>query len=478
MDGVGLLLVALAVSGAIVGWVYWRTLRPTRILREALLSLANENAQSDTLALAAARRLARGATPLAACAEPLERLAARIREMDRQLHDESVNLQTILGGLSEGVLVVDRSHKVRLVNDGLRRMFDLRASPLNRSLLEVFRHHDVQGAVLEALDGGPARTRPLTLSTRQGDGRYAEKHFDLTAAGLHPGGAQRPVGAIAIFHDVTRLRALESVRQEFVANVSHELRTPLSIINGYLETLLEDGALEDRETTGRFLGVMAKHGQRLNLLVEDLLTLSELEGRGQPSPDGNHGGHAGLTPIGPLHLQPLELRPCLERVVERLAPVAAGRGVAVTLEAPGSLRLEADGHRLDQALFNLLDNALKYGLPAATPEIAVHAGPCPGSPGWLEITVTDHGPGIPLADQEHIFERFYRVHKDRSREAGGTGLGLSIVKHIVQAHGGSVALESRPGHGATFRLRLPRERGGEDEAGENFSLSETGPGTA
>lgn len=478
MEGTGLLLLALAVLGAIAGWVHWKTLRPARILREALLSLANEGERSDAVALAAARRLARAATPLAACAEPLERLAARIREMDRQLHDESVNLQTILGGLSEGVLVVDRSHKVRLVNDGLRRMFDLRASPLNRSLLEVIRHHDVQAAVLEALDGGPARTRPLTLSARQGDGRYAEKHFDLTAAGLQPGGAERPVGAIAIFHDVTRLRALESVRQEFVANVSHELRTPLSIINGYLETLLEDGALEDRATTGRFLGVMAKHGQRLNLLVEDLLTLSELEGRGQPSPNGN-GSHAGLTPIGPLHLQPLELRPCLERVVERLAPVAAELGIALTLKAPGSLRLEADGHRLDQAMFNLLDNALKYGLPAAVPEIAVHAGPCPQDPGWLEITVTDHGPGIPLPDQGHIFERFYRVHKDRSREAGGTGLGLSIVKHIIQAHGGSVALESRPGHGATFRLRLPRERTGEaDEAGENFSLSETGPGIA
>ncbi len=471
MDGAVPLLAALTVLGSAVGWVYWKTLRPARLLRGALLSLADEGDRSNVLALAAARRLARAAAPLAACAEPLEKLTARLREMDRQLRDESVNLQTILGSLSEGVLVVDRSHKVRLVNDGLRRMFDLRGSPLNRSLLEVFRHHDVQGAVLEALDGGPARTRPLTLATRQEGGRYAEKHFDLTAAGLLPRGSERPVGAIAIFHDVTRLRALESVRQEFVANVSHELRTPLSIINGYLETLLEEGALEDPVTARRFLGVMAKHGQRLNLLVGDLLTLSELEG-------GPHGRGTPLAPIGPLHRQTLEVRVSLERVVERLGPVAAGQGITLTVDAPAALCVEADGHRLDQALFNLLDNALKYGQPATDPEVAVRARPCAEDPDWVEISVTDHGPGIPLADQGHVFERFYRVHKDRSREAGGTGLGLSIVKHIAQAHGGSVALESRPGHGATFRLRLPVAPDGTEATDENFSLSETGAAAA
>ena len=471
MDGAVpfLLAAAILLGVAAVVWLHWKTLRPARLLRGALLSLADEDERSDALALTAAHRLARAAAPLSACAEPLAKLAARIREMDRQLHDESVNLQAILGGLSEGVLVVDRSHKVRLVNDGLRRMFDLRTSPLNRSLLEVFRHHDVQGAVLQALDGGPPRTRPLTLAARQEDGRYAEKHFDLTAAGLLPRGAERPVGAIAVFHDVTRLRALESVRQEFVANVSHELRTPLSIINGYLETLLEDGALEDRATATRFLGVMAKHGQRLNLLVEDLLTLSELERR-------RHGASSvGLEAIGPLHLQTLDLRPCLERVVERLAPVAAERGIELTLDAPATLRLEADGHRLDQALFNLLDNALKHGLPATVPEIIIHAGRGEdGAPDWVEVAITDHGPGIPLANQGRVFERFYRVHKDRSRDAGGTGLGLAIVKHIVQAHGGSVAVASRPGHGATFCLRLPVTQEGTHEGPEELSLSETG----
>lgn len=469
MDGVVPLLAAVAIFGLAAGWFHWKTLRPARLLRAALLSLADESDRSDTVALAAARRLARTVGPLSACAEPLEKLAARMREMDRQLNDESLNLQTILGGLSEGVLVVDRSHKVRLVNDGLRRMFDLRTSPLSRSLLEVFRHHDVQGAVLEALDGGPARTRPLTLATRQEDGRYAEKHFDLTAAGLLDRSGGRPVGAIAIFHDVTRLRALESVRQEFVANVSHELRTPLSIINGYLETLLEPGALEDHATVGRFLGVMAKHGQRLNLLVEDLLTLSELEGKHT----GN--GANGINPIGPLELQTLELRPCLERVVERLMPVAVERGVALTVDAPADLRIEADGHRLDQALFNLLDNALKYGQPATVPEVVVRAGRGAGEDrGWVEIAITDHGPGIPLADQGHVFERFYRVHKDRSREAGGTGLGLSIVKHVAQAHGGTVAVESRPGRGATFRLRLPVAQHGGEAKGAIFSSSENG----
>lgn len=489
MDGAAVAISAVLLASAVLfgsaaAWVYWKTSRPARLLRDALLALADEEADRSAAALPAARRLARAATPLADCAEPLQMLADRLREMDRQLHDEAVNLQTILGGLSEGVLVVDRAHKVRLVNDGLRRMFDLRgASPLNRSLLEVVRHHDVQGAVLEALDGGPARTRSLTLSVRQEDGRYAEKHFDLTAAGLLPRGAERPAGAIVIFHDVTRLRALESVRRDFVANVSHELRTPLAIVNGYLETLLENGAeaLGERATTERFLRVMAKHGQRLNLLVEDLLTLSELESGGSGQPIA--AGEAARVTSSSLRFETLDVRTCLERVVERLAPVATDRGVTVTLDvSPPALRVEADAHRLDQALFNLLDNALKYGASgtvttaaaAATPTVAVRVGHCADDPDSVEFAVSDGGPGIPPADQAHVFERFYRVHKDRSREAGGTGLGLSIVKHIAQAHGGSVALESQPGRGATFRLRLPTTRNPSESSGSDpLSLSGT-----
>lgn len=454
------LLVCLVPVVLLGVWWYLKITRPARLLRDALEALVEEIPGAGRPAEPLTRRLARAAGPLAACAGPLELLADRLREMDRQLHDEAVNLQAILGGLSEGVLIVDRAHKIRLANDGLRRMFDLPASPLNRTLLEVFRHHTVQQAILEALDGGPSRTRSLTLATRQEDGRYLEKHFDLTAAGLRPRGAERPGGAIAVFHDVSRLKALEGVRRDFVANVSHELRTPLSIIHGYLETLLEEDAAllrTDPATARRFLQTMSKHGERLNLLVEDLLTISQLEnGSNHAEANGQDGGDGR-------RFEPVDLRTCLERVVERLAPVLAERRATVRLEVPAGLRLEADPHRLDQAFFNLLDNALKYGVPLAAPadaaadpaEIRVHAAREPLNAARVTIAISDDGPGIPLADQPHVFERFYRVHKDRSREAGGTGLGLAIVKHVAQAHGGQVSVQSQPGRGATFRLELP-----------------------
>ena len=225
-----------------------------------------------------------------------------------------------------------------------------------------------------------------------------------------------------------------------VANVSHELRTPLSIINGYLETLL-DGALEDGPTARRFLEIMARHGKRLNLLIEDLLSLSQLESR----------------PGGGLVFEPVDLRSCLEHTVERLDPLIAEKGAVVTLDLPKHMpEIEADAPRLEQVFVNLLENALKYGAAASpTIRVAVRAHAAEA-----RISVTDNGPGIPLADQPHIFERFYRVHKDRARTVGGTGLGLSIVKHVVEAHGGEVTVQSLPGRGASFHLRLPNSQEG------------------
>ena len=429
---------AMLIFGLVAGaWVYGFYVRPTRVLQRALAELASgePGGLSTFLTLPGAFRSSAG---------DLETLAARLRETNRRLHDENFNLQAILGSLSEGVLIVDRAQKIRLANDGLHRLFEFSTSPMNRTLLEVFRHHIVQGIVLEALAAGKPQSRTLALETRQGDGRYVEKHFHVTAAALPPRGNLPSPGAIAIFHDVTQLRALESVRRDFVVNVSHELRTPLSIINGYLETLLEPAGLDDEPTARRFLGVMWKHAQRLNLLLEDLLTLARLE--------------AGGAAVVALRFAPVDLRACLDRVVERLAPVIAEKGACVHLDLPADPpRVEADAHRLDQAFFNLLDNALKHGARGNTAALEVHV--CAefdeDEAGQVQLEFSDNGPGIPQADQPHLFERFYRVQKDRSRDAGGTGLGLAIVKHIVLAHGGQISVESAPGRGATFRMRLP-----------------------
>ena len=423
-------LLWLATAGLLTfgaGWVVWAYVAPARRLQHALRQLATGDWDAPT------RIDGRGA--LAPAVRDAIAIGDRLRETRRQLGDESFNLQAILGSLAEGVLIVDAASKIRLANDGLHRMFDLSTPPLGRALIEVFRDHALQETLLAALAAETPQSRQLALDVRQGSG-YVRKHFTVTAAPLRADDTDSPPrGVVAIFHDISELKALESVRRDFVANVSHELRTPITIINGYLETLL-DGALDDRPEAERFLRVMWKHNQRLTLLIEDLLSLSQIE-----------SGQAAS-----LRLELVSLRGCLDGVLSRLEKTIAEKGATVRLELPmDSPLVKADPHRLDQVFFNLIENALKYG-EAERPEICVRAE---FTEAEAVIAVKDNGPGIPAADQTRVFERFYRVRKDRSRAVGGTGLGLSIVKHVVQAHGGQVSVESQPGRGSTFRVRLP-----------------------
>jgi two-component system phosphate regulon sensor histidine kinase PhoR len=253
-------------------------------------------------------------------------------------------------------------------------------------------------------------------------------------AGLNPKSNARPMAALVVFHDVTKVKSLEAMRREFLANVSHEFRTPLAIINGYIETLL-DGALDDRQMAVKSLRTMQRNGRRLNLLIEDLLTVSRIEERAE-SLEFRYG----------------DLHEVLLRVIESLEPTIRERGAVVEVAWPPSEReIEFDARRIDQVFSNLLENALRYGDPGSV-ILRVTAGV---SDGWIRIAFKDNGPGIPYDDQPHIFDRFYRVHKDRSRDAGGTGLGLSIVKSVVHAHSGQVSVESTPGLGATFVVLLP-----------------------
>lgn len=422
-----LLALGLALSAR---WWWIRVWQPARVLRAAARDLA-DGRPADNAALLQVQG------PWHSTASDLARAGDRVRGMMSQLDDETLNLRTILESLTEGVLIVDSGQVIHSVNGPLERMFELKSSPLGRSVLEVFRDGELRAAMSKAITGEPT-IREITLETRGADGRYAPKHFDLAAVGLRPAGAAEPVGAIAVFHDISALKALESVRREFVANVSHELRTPLSIINGYLETLLEADALDDRAMTTQALNVMQKHGHRLNLLVEDLLTIATFE-----------HGRAGLS------FASVSLVACLQKVVERLDPAIAEKRARVEIDIDVTVQVEADPSRLDQVFFNLLENALKYG-PASGLVVRVTSAVEPDS---VWVTVEDNGPGIPASDLPHIFERFYRVHKDRSRDAGGTGLGLSIVKHIVQAHSGQVSVDSVLGKGASFHVQLPRARG-------------------
>lgn len=414
------------VLGLTIGLVYLvRIFHSTRQVRDSIARLARRDFRPVILVhpLGLFRKTA----------ENLRSISEFLQLQNQQLTDEGFSLRAILSSMVEGVMIVDPAQRIRLVNEALTRMFAMDRSPMNRTVAEVFIHSDLQQAIQKTFQQGEGNLLELTV---RGAGMSGDRRFEVYASPLNPGSGKAVRGAVVVFHDITQLKKLEATRREFVANVSHEFRTPLAVINGYIETLM-DGAMEDREMAGRSLEVMHKHCGRLNLLIEDLLTISRLE-------------HQAMS----LNIQKVDLRELFDRTLEHLEPSIRETGGKIRAEFPGGdVAIEADPWRLEQVFFNLLTNALRYGSAEDKPaEVVFH---CQLDGSEAELRFSDNGPGIPLEDQSHIFERFYRVHKDRSRIAGGTGLGLSIVKNIVLAHGGSVSVESVPGEGATFLVRLP-----------------------
>lgn len=351
--------------------------------------------------------------------------AAQRRHYDETAQTEAEQ-QALFNSMAEGVLVLDQSGRVQLVNRSLKDFFGLKADVRGQTIMEAFRLQEL-GEVVRRLTGEKiVQAHELEIPGVQG--RWLEVN---AAAVFDRAGTQH--GSIIVFHDLTRIKQLESTRQEFVANVSHELRTPLSLIKGFVETLL-DGAKNDPELATRFLRTIEKHTDRLTYLIEDLLTISRLES-GQIV----------------MNLHQVGLHEEAKHVIEDLQSRAVEKGVKLENEVPADLQARADTDRLQQVFFNLVENAIKYGRADGT----VSVGGRMNSHEKVELWVKDDGPGIPPESRERIFERFYRVDRARSRETGGTGLGLAIVKHIVQAHGGEVWVKSEFGQGATFFFTLP-----------------------
>jgi len=357
-------------------------------------------------------------------------LIAEARELQQASSSQVHQLDATLGSLQEGVLLVDAENRILLANQALQAIFP-RAKNILRQRLELVLHSVAFLAYVDTVRAGRAAPRSELEFVEGGRTIWVE----VTGTLVTPLDGNTGAWALFVLHDITKQKQLEAVRKDFVANVSHELRTPLSIIKGYSETLVDGHREMPFEDRDRFLRTIQRHAERLHSLLEDLLALSRLE---------------SVSPG--LHREPTPLAGLMTALIDdvRGRPTAREHQISLVVDPAIGLVL-LDPLKITQVGENLLDNAIKY-TPRGS-RIEVHANLKGGE---AEICVRDNGQGIPAADIPHLFERFYRVDKGRSREKGGTGLGLSIVKHIVQLRGGRVCVESKPGQGAAFFFTLPQ----------------------
>ncbi|MDD2321200.1 MAG: ATP-binding protein [Geobacteraceae bacterium] len=363
-------------------------------------------------------------------AEVMNDMAGKIERQLERISAEKNRLDTILRGMGEGVIVTNDTGDVILANPAFRSLFSLDEDCVGRTLIEIARQPAMNNALQRVLDYREEILEEMVVMVP--DERHMLTHWVPLEEETNL------IGTVAVFHDITDLKHLEKIRKDFVANVSHELRTPVSVIKGYAETILAEGKDLPPEKLRHFTGIIHSHADRLAHLISDLLTLSRIE-----------SGAMTLEPV------PVNLVTAVNRVSQLLEQKACAR--EITLQRTESFEMTADiladPDKLEQVLINLLDNAIKFTPAGGTVTVnALDLGE------KIRIEVTDTGTGIPPKDIPRIFERFYRVDAARSREMGGTGLGLSIVKHIVQAHGESVAVESTVGKGSTFSFTMKKAR--------------------
>ena len=363
-------------------------------------------------------------------ARAMNRMAGQLDRRLRTIERQRSQLQTVFCSMVDGVITVDGAERVVEINQAAADLLGVQPERAKGKNIGVaIRNTALKQLIRQTLTGGEPVEGDLVLLGPRG-----REHFCRAQGNRLADLDDRGHGAVVVISDLTRLRRLESLRRDFVANVSHELKTPITSIEGFAETLL-DGALEEPEEARRFTGIILQQSRRLHAIVEDLLTLSriEQEDRRQEIP-----------------LQELPLLETLQAAVQVCQERAVARGMELSLHGPEKLRARINPALLEQALVNLIDNAIKYS-PAGRP-IAIEARPGEGE---IMIMVRDRGPGIPAASLPRLFERFYRVDKARSTRMGGTGLGLAIVKHIIQAHRGRVEVSSEPGQGTVFTIYLP-----------------------
>ena len=361
---------------------------------------------------------------LADLADAVGGMVAQLGQTIHTLTDERNRSAAILGSMVEGVAVVGGDERILYCNQAFEQILELpQGSSQGKKLVEGLRQADLVTAVRQVLPGGDEVTGEVEVGT------VRRRSFSVTAA---PVRAAEASSAVLVLHDITELRRLERVRRDFVANVSHEFKTPLTAIQGFAETLL-GGALDDKANRKRFVEIIREHARRLARLTDDLLKLSRIE--------------AGRLD---LESRPVSVAGLVNGCVETARLNAESRGLRIVVELPEGLPpVRGDAVQLDEVLQNLIDNALQYTPSGGRIDVTARS-----NGHEVIFTVADTGIGIPESDLERIFERFYRVDAARSREAGGTGLGLSIARHIVDAHGGRIWVESAVGQGSRFRFSI------------------------
>ncbi len=412
-------LVVTAAAAAILYALARQLARPVVGLRAAAARLASGDVSADPPATDVAE--------FADIAAALVRLREQLVERGLTIGRQDTQQEAVLGSMIEGVLAIDGRRCILGINRAAADLLDVEAEQAaGRPLQDVIRNPDLRRFALTAIDcREPVEDDLLLRGIR-------DRTIRLRGTALRD--ASGDGGAVIVLNDVTEVQRLENVRRDFVANVSHELKTPVASIKGFVETLL-DGALDDRNDARRFLGIVARQADRLAAIIEDLLALSRIE-QSETS--------------GKLPLDPQPLTGILVTASDDCRPRAVERSIRLEVDCPPDLIVTVNGPLLEQAVINLVDNAIKYSEAGKAVWLSADndaTGPA--------IRVRDEGCGIAAEHLPRLFERFYRVDKARSRVLGGTGLGLSIVKHIVQAHAGTIVVESTPGVGTTFTIRLP-----------------------
>ena len=362
-------------------------------------------------------------------ATALNRMAGQLNDRLQTVTEQRNQLEAVFSSMTEAVLVVDREEKVLGINRAASRLLNISTTTAkDKPILEILRNSELLHFVHRCL-ASPERLED-EMVLREASGEIFVQAYGT----LLRDATDHTVGALIVLNDVTRLRRLENMRRNFVANVSHELRTPITAIKGFVETL-QDGAVSCPDDANRFLAIIHRHADRLNAIVEDLLTLSRIE---QEETEAE------------IELAPGQIAQMLQNAAETCAAQAQTKDITLAVDCPHRLTANLNEPLMEQAITNLVVNAIKYSQEES--EVRITAT---DQPDLIRIKVTDRGVGIAKEHLPRLFERFYRSDKARSRKLGGTGLGLAIVKHIVHAHHGTIMVDSTPGQGTIFSIDLP-----------------------